>query len=162
MPIYRVECESCGNDEGFDTLAARAEQGDQVRCMNCGELCTPLVSPVGLAGMEWAGGKYIAQVGRSFRSSREMEKWAAREGLVPVTRGDSAWRGLRDRAKEARNRDAQKRGYRDAEDLHRTTVDHGKDLLAENRQKKIDEYHNEHGSAGKQPVDTAFGALRTE
>jgi hypothetical protein len=57
------------------------------------------------------------------------------------------------RNREAREGDARREGFRDAEDRHTKLKENQRDIVAANRQEKIDAYHDEHGSAGKRNVD---------
>lgn len=157
MPLYAISCE-CGSDEGFDTLADRDEQGGLVRCLNCHALNTTRIVPVQSLDV-WSKPKYVAQVDRSFASQKELDSYCQERGVEYVSRDSATWRKFHDRSKAAADGEAQEAGFRDARHRKEFVVKNQRDIVASNRQRKIDEYHEQYGSEGKKTVEEAFGEL---
>ena len=155
----KINC-GCGGDLGYRVDATTAE------CWDCNEIVERVQAFPNIGGRMWnngdgdSGGRYIKQAGRSFHSEREMHAWADAEGLDIVSATDSAWTSIRDTNRNENDKDAQKQGYTDAASRSADIAANGKDMLANNRQKKIDAYHDENGTEGRETVEgTTFGAL---
>lgn len=154
MPIYPYTCDSCGSS--FDVVKRMSKCNDPETCKSCGtEGARRTYSPLGITGQEWPGGKYSKQLDRTFSSAAEVDAYCAKEGLEPVARNSKAWQGMINRNREAREADARAEGFRDAEHRHKELTENTQDIVAANRQEKIDAYHDEHGSEGKRTVDDA-------
>ena len=154
MPIYPYTCDTCGTS--FDVVKRMSKCNDPEACRSCGAFyARRTYQPLGITGKEWPGGKYSKQLDRTFNSAAEVEAYCAKEGLEPVATGSKAWQGMINRNREAREVDARREGFRDAEHRHKELTDNTKDIVAANRQKQIDAYHDEHGSDGKRNVDDA-------
>jgi putative FmdB family regulatory protein len=164
MPYYEYRCGDCGHD--FEVVKSMSKHKEPEACRACGQPeAQRRYSPVGINGGDWAGGKYSKQLGRSFGSVAEVDAYCQKEGLEPVATNSARWQGIRNRNREARERDARAEGFRDAEHRHSELSTNSRDIVAANRQAKIDEYHSEHGSAGRRTVDDAQvwgGGLETK
>lgn len=157
--LVSIRC-ACGSTDGFRI------DSDTGKCWDCGVVCARVAAFPHVGGKMWNngdgdnGGRYIKQAGRSFHSEREMQAWADASGLDIVSSKDSAWTSIREDNRQENDKDAQKQGYSDAEARSADIKVNGKDMVANNRQKKIDAYHEEHGEEGRETVEgETFGAL---
>ena len=156
-----IQC-TCGSKDGWDNFDATDTSKGTAVCWNC-EVTVPIEIEVpafyGKAFDNGEGGIYIEQVGRRFSSHKEMESWAASEGLEAVSPSSSRWKGLKDNSKQHADSEAKAEGFKGSDDRMHSMVDNHRDFVATARQAKIDDYHAEHGEEARQTVDEAFGPL---
>lgn len=154
MPVYDFRCEVCGETltDVFQKMSAEPPE--------CGMCLMPMKkkpSAPAVVGGDWLDhglqGRYSKQAGRHFKNSKELDAWAASRGLAPVSSTSREWRAIRDSNKEEAQVDAKKQGFTDQEDRKRRLKDNSRDHLAAAGQKKIDAYHDEHGTEGKKAVE---------
>lgn len=106
-----------------------------------------------------SGGIFIKQAGRSFHSESEMMTWADDHGLEAVAPDSDRWKNIKYHNRNEADKDAKRDGFSSAKERSDLIKYNKRDMLARSRQKKIDAYHDEHGSDGKQTVEQAFGDL---
>lgn len=152
MPQYSIQCE-CGGTEGFCSIKEREANGGKAPCYDCDTWCDTKITGVKIVGGSWAGGKYFAQLDKTFDSPRQMEAWAAKEGLVPVSRESTRWQSLKDNSKNLADQEARQQGFKDARDRKVELSTKTEDYVNANKQAKIDAHHAEHGSEGRKTVE---------
>jgi len=161
MPLFATKCE-CGSQEGFDRLKDRETQGGKVHCLGCDALVPTRIVPAALHNLTWPGGKYFSQVGRTFFSRSEMEKWASKEGLRPVEPSSREWKGLKSDSRDEADKEAKSEGWRNACDRNKSLRDNHRDHVAASQEAQIAKYHDEHGTDNKQSIEEAYGPLPEE
>lgn len=158
--LTKIHC-GCGSKDGW-----RIDE-DTAECWECARTCYRVHRMPAQMGRFFMkgdgdnGGVYHPQAGRRFHSEREMAAWADANGFEMVSPTSSTWQGIKDRNRNEADKDARRDGWSSAEERAATIRDKSKqrDLIAHNRQKQIDEHHEEHGSEGKVTVEQAFGDL---
>lgn len=156
MPVLtKITCE-CGSTDGW-----RIDE-DTAECWECGQTARRVLKMPAMLGRFFMrgdgdnGGVYHPQAGRRFHSMKEMEQWAEANDLEMVSPSDSKWRGIRDRNREEADKDAKRDGWSSAEERATAIRENKRDIVAANRQRQIDKYHDEHGNEGKQSLEEAF------
>lgn len=153
MPIYVYRCSVCRDQrEVFQKIGAGPPG-----CEMCLVPMEKRPAVASLAGVTWLNdgtkGRYVKQADRHFRNAKELDAWAASRNLAVVSNSSREWRAVKDANKEEAHKDAQKQGFRDQEDRSRSLKENSRDHLAAAGQKKIDAYHEEHGTAERVAVD---------
>ena len=131
MPMYALRC-PCGGTEGMASIKARGEANDCVPCFDCGELRETHIVPVALVGLTWPGGKEFKQIGKTFNSAKEMEKWAHSNDMEPVSPSSTRWNNLKLDSLQANDDEARTHGFRNADDKRRTIDTQTEELLDRN------------------------------
>lgn len=152
MPQYSIQCK-CGGLDGFCSIKERDEHEGKVPCYDCDTWCDTKITGVKVVGASWAGGKYFAQLDKTFDSARQMEQWASKEGLEPVSRSSDRWQGLKDNSKNLADSEARQQGFTDARDRKVTLSSKAEEYVNANKQTQINAHHDEHGSEGRKTVE---------
>lgn len=154
MPIYDFRCEVCG-EVSLDVF--RKMDGVPPDCGMCLVPMKKKPAAPAIIGGTWLNdgtkGRYVKQADRHFGSAKELDAWAASRNLAVVSNSSKEWRAVKDANKEEAHKDAKKQGFRDQEDRSRSLKENSRDHLAAAGQKKIDAYHEEHGTAERVAVD---------
>jgi len=159
MPLYPVNC-PCGSEEGWSRRPIEPNT-TEVECFSCPRV-VPIVAMQAhqlakVHGRDYLDdgvkGRFNKQAGRHFTSRKDMEAWAESRNLEPVSPNDTAWTSIKEINKEHANKDAKAEGFKDQEDRKKTLKEQPEDYLHAAAGKKIDAYHDEHGSAGKKSTD---------
>jgi hypothetical protein len=151
----------CGSLDGW-----RIDE-DTAECWECARTCYRVHRMPAQMGRFFMrgdgdnGGVYHPQAGRRFHSEKEMAAWADANGFEMVSPTSSTWQGIKDRNRNEADKDAKRDGWRSADERAEAIRDKSKqrDIVAANRQKKIDQHHEEHGSEDKATIEEAFGDL---
>ena len=158
MILDAIACE-CGSDRGW-----RIDM-DMAECWECGETVPRGVQTPTMLGRFFMkgdgdnGGVYVKQLGRRFHSEKEMMAYAESQGLEPVAPNSERWKSVKANNRNEADKDAKRDGFSSADERANLIRNNKKDMLARAREKKIEEYHEEHGSDGKQTLEEAFGDL---
>lgn len=156
--LTKISCK-CGSSDGW-----RIDE-DTAACWDCDTICTRIQRMPAMGGRSFmkgdgdSGGVYVKQLGRRFHSEKEMLNYASAMGLEPVAPNSDRWKGIKYTNRNEADKDAKRDGFSSAKERADLIRNNKRDMVARSRQKKIDKYHDEHGSDGKQTVDTAFGKL---
>jgi len=157
MPIWKIACDCGGDSSTRLTFSKREEEyGGRVPCSICGELndTRPAIKAVtGVTEIQ------IKQVGRTFSSSAELDKYCEANNCEAVSKDSKRWRDFKDSAKRGHQEQVKAEGYRDIDDKRNKYKAEKVDRVRASQQKKIDAYHNKHGSADKQTVEKAYGSV---
>lgn len=131
MPLYEIDCE-CGSTEGFSTFSDREANDGKVPCLGCEVLQRTYISPANLNNMTWPGGKEFKQIGKTFDNAKEMEQWAEKNNLEPVSNDSARWRNLKLDSKQANDNEAVDQGFRNADDRRHEVNTKTEELLDRN------------------------------
>lgn len=106
------------------------------------------------------GSIHVPGVNMTFRNVAEAEKWGEEQGLQMVSRQSREWReNIVDANRNEADKDARKAGFAD----NKARKDHlranKRDIVAANRQEKIDAYVEEVGSDERVSIEEGYGAL---
>jgi hypothetical protein len=115
MPTYTGRCEAHGERTYFLTMQAYLEQG--LMCDKCGQRAETVIQAVRTIGPSEDHPLVIEQIGRTFTSKSQMDKYFKEhpERAIVAT-DDSSFIKHRDLAHEKADNLAQRLGYRDHAD----------------------------------------------
>jgi hypothetical protein len=107
-------------------------------------------------GGDMETGKEIVstQLGRTFKSARELDQWCDDNNCDVVSNDSSAWRDQVDQAAAWREEGAVAAGYRDAQHEKADIKENLRDIQAANREASIKDYVSEHGTADAGHADS--------
>ena len=107
-----------------------------------------------------AKGIYHEQTGITFENAKALDQWADDNDQMVVSRSSNDWHSVLDDAHNKADTNAREAGYNNSEHMRANLKKDLKDHVAAARQEQINQYHDLHGSEGKQSVDgSTFGAL---
>lgn len=138
---------------------------ETAECWECGEAVPRSVQIPTMLGRFFmkgdgdSGGVYVKQLDRRFHSEKEMLAYAESKGLEPVAPNSDRWKSIKTNNRNLADKDARRDGFSSAEERARLIKNKPKDMVARAREKKIEKYHDEQGSDGKQTLEEAFGEL---
>ena len=158
MPVWRIECE-CGSDTSKRLTFSRREEeyGGLAPCINCDKLNKPLPAIRAVTGCTEIE---IKQIGKKFANSAELDKYCEQNDCEAVAPDSKRWKDFKDRAKQGHLEQVKAEGYRDIDDKRNKWKKEKVDRVRATQQKKIDSYHEKHGSSGKQTVEKAYGSVK--
>jgi putative FmdB family regulatory protein len=123
MPTYDFRCNhGCGH---FEDVFVLLSELDTVVCPSCDQDMTRLVRSVATVGPMPSKPLVVNQVGRTFHSRADWNKYQRANPDVEILSASSqAWRNHRDTAQGKAEAKARQRGFRDLEDYrnHRKKV----------------------------------------
>lgn len=152
MPLYEYNCPTCGQKK---TVVQKMSAQVAPEC--CDAAMRKDYRTGGFIGGDYLDsglkGKFSKQAGVHFKNSKEVDAWAAARGLAVVSSTSSEWKAIKLENKEEAQKDARKAGFADQEARKRYLKENQRDAVAAAAEKKIDAYHAEHGSEGRQAVE---------
>lgn len=157
MPTYDYACDGC--EHSFEVVKKMKDGPRQESCPVCGEEARKVFHPPYINGRESLTIDCRRSVGRTFTSVKELERFAEKNNLTPMSSESREWKSFKQSVKEDNSKDAMKRGFDTLQEEARHRRKNKRDSVAEARQKRIDAHHATHGNANKQTVDKAFGPL---
>ncbi len=118
MPLYDVRCtRGCGYFNDVFCLLADVEQ---MICTECSAPVVRLISPVRTIGPTFSNPMVVEQIGKSFDSKREWDKYQqANPDTQVISANSKAWRDHVDVVKNKADKKARTMGYHDREDMGR-------------------------------------------
>ena len=158
MPVWRIDCEcGCETSKRLTFRKREEEYGGLVPCINCDTLNKPLPAIRAVTGCTEIE---IKQIGKKFANSAELDKYCEDNDCEAVSSSSSRWKKFKDSARQGHLDQVKAEGYRDIDDKRNKWKAQKVDRVRANQQKKIKEYHDTHGSSGKQTVEKAFGSVK--
>lgn len=155
MPLYDAHCPDCGVLETVSSIKDYEANGNKLECPSCGTLVPQKPPAVKTVGLWDSKPLHIKQIGRTFTSQQELDRYCEANGVEAVSKHDSGWKAFKAASRESADALCRDMGYRDSDDHRANFKKHQRDLVAANRQAQIDAYHDKHGSDGKKAVDDA-------
>tara|TARA_Y100000310_G_C20060617_1_gene524814 strand:+ start:54 stop:530 length:477 start_codon:yes stop_codon:yes gene_type:complete len=158
MPIWKIACE-CGSTSSKRLTFKRREEdyGGLVPCIDCDALNSTLPAILSITRVTEIA---INQIGKKFSSSAELDKYCSENDCEVVSNDSKRWRDIKDSARQGHQEQVQAEGYRDIADKRNKWKGQKEDRVRANQQKKIDAYHDNHGSSDKQTVEKAYGSVK--
>tara|TARA_Y100000361_G_C11160544_1_gene347029 strand:+ start:3134 stop:3610 length:477 start_codon:yes stop_codon:yes gene_type:complete len=158
MPIWRIACE-CGSETSKRMTYTKREEeyGGLVPCASCNVLNNPMPAIRAVTGCTEIE---IKQIGKKFANSAELDKYCEQNDCEAVTPNSKRWKDFKDRAREGHQAQVKAEGYRDIADKKKRWKKDKVDRTRAVQQKKIDTYHDKHGSSNKQTVEKAYGSVK--
>lgn len=158
MPIWRIDCEcGCETSKRLTFKSREEKYGGLVPCIDCGKLNSALPAIRAVTGCTEIE---IKQIGKKFSNAAELDKYCEQNDCEAVTPNSKRWRDFKDRARQGHQEQVQAEGYRDIDDKRNKWKKQKEDRVRATQQKKIDSYHDKHGSSNKQTVEKAYGSVK--
>ena len=158
MPIWRIDCEcGCDTSKRLTFSSRENDYGGLVPCADCGNLASPMPAIRAVTGCKEIN---INQIGKKFSNAAELDKYCEQNDCEAVSKGSKKWQDFKDRARQGHLEQVQSEGYRDIADKRNRWKRDKVDRARAVQQKKIDKYHDTHGSSGKQTAEKAYGSVK--
>ncbi len=158
MPIWKIRCSCGGESSRRITYSTREEEyGGLVPCLDCGELNKPMPAIKAVTGVTEIT---INQIGKKFSSAAELDRYCEQNDCEAVSKDSKKWRDFKDSARKGHLDQVKAEGYRDIADKRNRWKGDKVDRARAVQQKKIDSYHDKHGSSDKQTVEKAYGSVK--
>jgi hypothetical protein len=118
MPTYDVKCpEGCGY---FNDVFSLLADLDKMVCPECHAPVVRLISPVRTIGPTFSKPFQVDQIGKSFESKSDWDKYQQDNPDVQILSANSqSWRNHVDSVKDRIEKKAKRQGFRDNEDRKR-------------------------------------------
>ena len=159
MPIYELPAHADTSGEpcaGRESFMLRCAEGPFVPCDECDMMVEKLMPSRFSFGGDTETGKPIVskQLGRTFKSARELDNWCEENNCVAVNNDSTEWRSQVDEAAGWREEGAIAAGYRDAEHEKVSIKENLRDIQAANREASIKTYVDDFGTADAGHADS--------
>ena len=116
MPLYDVKCTAgCGY---FNDVFCLLADVDEMICPECHKPVVRLISPVTTIGPTFSNPMVVDQIGKTFDSKSEWDKYQRENpGTQVLSANSRAWRDHVDMVKNKADKKARAMGYHDREDM---------------------------------------------